>query len=673
MVVEKQEGLTRVFHAATKHEGNPVLKRDKLWEGGEPNPGPYLYGTVMWDEGKLRMWYHCYHNGAYFNCYAESPNGLSWTKPNLGIVEYKGTKDNNLFLTVSPDPKENPPYGSSGQCHNPSVIKRPWERDPAKRYALFCYGADYRHARVAFSPDGLRWQFASETAQKALFASGDVLNFFYDPYRTRYVATWKTANRRGRAVGVACSADGLAWTKPAEGPVFVADDSDPDATQIYGMPVFPYQGLYIGLPWVYRSRWFKYGSYTDTRMYEVERDSPCAVDVQLAWSWDLINWTRPPDRQPFIPRGKKGEFDSDMIYTARAPVQMGDELWFYYGGWDGPHNSAKAAANIGLATLRLDGFCSMHAGDREGGFISRREVFSVPRVFINARTVGEGYVMAELLDRDNNVVPGFSRQDCLTFKGDSVRRVLKWETDRFPDPLAEGDKKIRFFLKNADLYSYLPDQTTSPATVVYVPAENGGLLASDERLPAATRFQMGGKVSGYKVVTEGGFTYGDLHSVAAEKTSACFWRDVDWTDDDDWCMEAWYRVVDMGTEPNYGLATIMTPDSGRSAAMYLSDKAVGVLSTDGLVHKTLKTVDMNTTGGFHWYRMIHSGGASGTLTLFVEGKEVLRMPYADLFVRTDRGVNIMFGPNAAHCEGRMHVAKFGYRIGSTQPIFGPVR
>ena len=455
MVVEKQEGLTRTFHPAEKYQGNPVIRKDKPWEGTAAYEGPYLYGTILSDEGRLRMWYHC-HSGGYYNCYAESQDGISWTKPNLGLLDFKGSKDNNLFLTVTQDPDEKPPNKGSGQCHNPSVIKRPWEKDPEKRYALFCYGVDYRKARVAFSPDGLHWKFEPETAKKALFPSGDVLNFFYDPYKKRYVATWKTANRRGRAAGVAVSNDGLTWTKPVEGPVFVADDLDPDATQVYGMPVFPYQGMYIGLPWIYSSRWFKYGTYTDKRMYDVEKDSPCTMDVQLAWSWDLVNWTRPPDRAEFIPRGHPGDFDSTMIYTARAPVQVGDRLYFYFGGWNGPHNNPKSEAAIGLATLRLDGFCSMRASENEGWLISRREALVKPEVTINAKTAQGGSIVAEILDTENKVLPGFSREDCTAFEGDSVRHVLRWKKAEFDESQREGDKKFRFYLRNADLYSYIP-------------------------------------------------------------------------------------------------------------------------------------------------------------------------------------------------------------------------
>ena len=60
-------------------------------------------------------------------------------------------------------------------------------------------------------------------------------------------------------------------------------------------------------------------------------------------------------------------------------------------------------------------------------------------------------------------MPGFSRQDCQPFAGDSVRGTLTWKTAQLPEAQRPADKKIRFFLKNADLYSYLPDQTGAPA------------------------------------------------------------------------------------------------------------------------------------------------------------------------------------------------------------------
>lgn len=461
-VVEDQAGLDRVFHSPEKHASNPVVPKDKSWEGPPGRGGPYLYGTVMRQGERLRMW-HQIGGGGNRNGYAESVDGIVWTKPNLGLVAIRGSTENNVFLWTTQNPNEDPPYKKNGQCHNPCVIHRPWEEDPAKRYALFCYSPDYRKARAAFSPDGLRWTFVPETADEALFPSSDVLNFFHDPYQERYVATVKTGSRRGRAVTMALSKDGLDWERPVPGPVFVADDLDPDATQVYGMPVFPYQGLYIGQPWIYHARWFKEGRYTDKRMGEAEKGSACTVDVQLSWSWDLINWTRPPGREPFIPLGAEGEFDSHMIYTATGPVQVRDRLYFYYGGWNGPHDTREREAAIGLAALRLDGFCSLRAGPEEGWLISRRESFNTPAVIINARTKDEGYVVAEILDRHDRVMKGFSRSECLSFVGDATRHRLTWKKTAFDESQLEGDKKLRFYLRRAELYSYLPEGVSASA------------------------------------------------------------------------------------------------------------------------------------------------------------------------------------------------------------------
>ncbi len=448
-VLEDQRNLTRVFHSAEKHPGNPVIRADRPWEASSAITGPYVYGTVLRDEGKLRLWYQVLNKGNHVG-YAESQDGVTWTKPDLGIIEINGSKANNLVVSAFQ------PEVCGGECHNPGVIRCPNPSESQKRYALYGFDGTAGHARVAFSPDGLHWRYDAETEKRPLFTSSDVVNFFYDPYHSRYAVTWKTRNRRGRAAGVAWSADGLTWTKPIDGPVFVADDLDPEPTQIYGMPVFAYQGLYIGQPWLYRARYFKYGDYSVNKLHEAQEDSPRTMEVQMAWSWDLINWTRPPQRAQFIPRGDKGQWDAGMIYTARAPVVVGDKLYFYYGGCDGLHDDNRVHVAIGLATLRLDGFCSMQAGASEGSLITRREPFREPAVTLNARTAPGGYVTAEILDRRGRVLPGFSRQDCASFSGDAVAHVLKWKSAQFGPAQKASDYKLRFWLKDADLFSYLP-------------------------------------------------------------------------------------------------------------------------------------------------------------------------------------------------------------------------
>ena len=441
MVTEESHRLERLFHSAEKHPGNPVVPHTREWEGW----GPYLYGTVLPSGSKLRMWYQCLarENRKLKSrvCYAESEDGLSWEKPGLGLVPHDGSADTNII--------------AEDECSIASVFDRPDHPEVNDRWLVIGYGK--QGPRAAYSADGLRFRWDEERDSAALFSSSDVVNAFYDPVHQRNVATWKSMNRRHRAVGVAWSTDVRQWHKPIDGPVFAADDLDPDATQIYGMPVFPYQGCYIGLPWIYHARYMKYGDWTAKRMYEAQEGSPRTVDIQLAWSWDLINWTRPPEREPFIALGAAGEFDCGSIYTARSPVRRDGKLLFYYGGFDKVHDEKRPSGAIGLATIREDGFCSMCAADTEGWLLSRRELLDAPEIRINARVASGGYVIAEIVDRHDHVITGFTRNECRRFEGDSTDYLLTWTTGAFPAGAAP-DKKIRFFLRNAEIYSYMPLQ-----------------------------------------------------------------------------------------------------------------------------------------------------------------------------------------------------------------------
>jgi len=666
-VVEQQRHVRRVFHAVQKHPANPLLTKDHPWEGR----GPYLYGTVMWDGGKLRMWYHHPNPTGMWNSYAESTDGLAWTKPALGLIDYQGSKQNNLFATRSLNPVPKPPK-DFGQCHNPSVIHQPWHPDPEKRYALYCFSYEYYKPRVAFSLDGLKWKFVPMADGKGLFASGDVVNFFHDPYQGRYVATWKTATSRGRAVGVATSPDGLEWTKPQNGAVMYADDLDPDETQLYGMPVFPYQGYYLGLPWIYHARWPKDRQSSNANLSAAEKKSPCTMDVQFAWSRDLTRWNRTPERGVFIPRGEADAFDSGMVYSARAPVVVDDKLYFYYGGFNGPHKvqPKPPQAAIGVGVLRIDGFCSMQAGDQEGSLITRPEMLESPRVTINAKTSPQGHVVAEILDADWNVLEGFSKADCIPFEGDNVRHVMRWKSKSFTPEQMSVEKHLRFYIKDADLYSYISTDAAEPATVIYDPST--GMLPSDPRNRLSQQFQMRGDAAGFRIAEEGSLAYLDMHSVRGEKTHACFGKTANWNDATDWRVEMWSRIADQGTEPVYGFATFIQPPSGRNVSLYLSDKAVGLMTTQGGEHIVLKSVPLDTTDRFRWYSVSHTGGRTGTITLAVDGKETIRLPFADFHQRGKTQANVVFGPNASDQEGRMHVAKFAYRFGNAKQLLGPI-
>ena len=446
-----QQGLRRVFHPAQKHPNNPVIRPTEPWEGGRP----YVHGTVLCDQGRLRMWYlmnadcpRC----RYRNGYAESTDGLVWEKPKLGLCDYQGSKENNLVLTD----KE-----VVALALNLNVIKRPWIGDPGGRYIAFFNSLATKPLtpRFALSEDGIHWTVSPAVVNG--LRSGDELRVCYDPYRWRYVATCKCVKeRRGRAVSLATSLDGVQWQGIEAGqPLVYSLETGNQANQIYEMPLFAYQGLYLGLPDIYHAAWPDHDRVSDEEMVAAEEGSPTTSEVEIAWSRDLAHWLRPPGAGtcPFIPLGPQGAFDCGLVMgAANTPVVMGDELWFYYGGWDGPHRILTQRAAIGLATLRLDGFASMQADAQEGWLVTPVETFSEPRVTINAQVAPGGQIVAELLDQNGQPVAGFDRQNCEPFQGDSVRQVLKWKEAGKGHLPPGGRMRIRFLLRNAELYSYLP-------------------------------------------------------------------------------------------------------------------------------------------------------------------------------------------------------------------------
>lgn len=106
--IESIENLERVVNRPKKYP-TPVLVADRPWEGERAQ----AWGSVIVEpHGLLRIWYFAFNTerrkeeldrGGY--CYAESRDGIHWQKPELGVVEFRGSKRNNLFYTCAPDGK----------------------------------------------------------------------------------------------------------------------------------------------------------------------------------------------------------------------------------------------------------------------------------------------------------------------------------------------------------------------------------------------------------------------------------------------------------------------------------------------------------------------------------------------------------------------------------------
>jgi len=99
--VHHVSNLTSTFTEPKKCTNNPVIRADQPWE---KDAAFVDSGLVLYDEKEklFKAWYQggaCYGPDDNSNmCYATSQDGVVWTKPSLGLVDFEGSKDNNIVL-----------------------------------------------------------------------------------------------------------------------------------------------------------------------------------------------------------------------------------------------------------------------------------------------------------------------------------------------------------------------------------------------------------------------------------------------------------------------------------------------------------------------------------------------------------------------------------------------
>lgn len=438
-LVASKDKVVRTYHPFEKDPRNPLIKADRPWEGNNV----YLYGTVLPNESGpgYRMWYHALPetkgDDAYRLLYATSRDGITWEKPNLGVVEYKGSKANNIFIR------------RGTRDHIPSIIHTPWEKDPQRQYLMINYDGDKAGGYVAaWSPDGLHW---TDAADKAVFTKGgDVGQFLYDFHKNEYVGYVKNnasvSEMRRRAVARISSKDPLSWPNPY---LVLAPDTFDDRwakgiqrTSFYGLSAFAYESMYLGFVWVFRADDEAQGYF----------DGP--IFCELVTSRDGVHWMRQQgDRVPILPVGTGQAWDRGMVFSATQPLVIDGKLWLYYGGVDGTHLPQKDQpwhSGIGLATLRKDGFASLDAQGGTGTVTTRRLVGARGPLRVNY--TAKGSLRVEVLDETGKALPGYGRDDCDPLTGDSIDATVGWKGRK---TLPAGRPiRLRFTLDNASLYSF---------------------------------------------------------------------------------------------------------------------------------------------------------------------------------------------------------------------------
>ncbi|HEY7119579.1 MAG TPA: hypothetical protein VH475_23505 [Tepidisphaeraceae bacterium] len=458
-LIASMTGVTRSINPVTKHPANPILWPTEEWE----DPMALLYGSVLRDGGQYRMWYMTGAGVAY----AQSDDGVRWTKPAMDLVSVGGHKTNLLWKkrNVRAGPDAFPNYYELFGVHRDDR-----DPDPARRYKMGFLDIEWNHSGpggdpfhrgqrrglgVATSPDGIHWTLADPWATEAI--CDGATHWMFDPARQRYVlygrtrkeppevaAAWSKYDwfakwHSARAVARVESADFLKWdfTKPDTAPVVMtADLHDPPGTEIYSLKVFPYEGIYIGLVQVFHAT-----------------PDDATLDVQLAVSRDGVRFTRVGDRRtPFIPLGGVGGWDRfNQSLANNDPIAVGDELRFYYAGrtyrhgpYSGPDKGPNRAG-IGMASIPRDRFVALEASFDGGQIVTKPLMIKGQTLHINA-VCRFGQILVELLDPAGRPI---AKSKPITQDGLDIPVI--WESD-VREHLARP-MVLRVSLKNARLFA----------------------------------------------------------------------------------------------------------------------------------------------------------------------------------------------------------------------------
>jgi len=460
--VEDSQNVVRSVCQATKHSANPVLPLGRADEWDASHASPWASRTVLYDpEDRL---FKCWYNGTdistdryWASGYAISEDGVYWTKPRLGLIEYNGSKDNNIVCRgMGP------------------VLKDDDEPDERRRYKAILKGPEPQEQhgiRAAYSPDGIHWtEQAPFIMPEWVHKTPDIVVFLKDhqdpnPER-RYKLVWQQgydSNKPGlkkkvRAKCLAFSPDGEHFTASRDNP-FLHPNDGPEHENHFLM-LAPYEGFWV-LP--YECGWYApndqglFGQYT--------------ADVRLAVSTDGEHFTRVNPYQKLIPRGRHGEWDDCLLVISDKLIILDDTIYLYYCGqgeeWTSWPLENKASgfrfervgsirlSRMGLATLRLDGWTCLETADREiPGSATTAPIDLTDkkvRLIVNVSQVqaNRSFVQVEVLDAATaRPIEGLGQGDCQRIEADSVRAAVTWRDKSLADVRANRIK-LRFCISGA--------------------------------------------------------------------------------------------------------------------------------------------------------------------------------------------------------------------------------
>jgi len=425
--------------------GEKLIVCDKPWE--QFYAGGYM--SVVQEGDLLRMWYECGDQDKFGGvAYAFSTDGgATWTKPSLGVIEYRGSTDNNLVVVG---------------VHGTTVFRNRPDAPEDQQYVLFSGNPN----RLYVSPDGIHWtpygkepflDLAAITdtptmkefhldSQNVMFWDARIGQYVVYP-RINFRSDPKVDRNFHRTFGYAASSDLDSFPLPTV--VLQRDERDPLTMDFYTTGVTRYEDaadVYVMFPTPY----YHYPSPPHP-----SNDGP--IDLQFAVSRDGVNWMR-PDRRPIVRQGMEGRWNGGNHYAGYGITRHGDELSIYFVGQDITHAGYKKRGyirgTITRAIYRLDGFMSADAAYEGGELTTPVIVHDGDRLVLNMDGSAGGWIKVELLDESGEPIPGFTESEADLLAGNMLNRLVTWRGSHDVGDLRGKPIRMRLVMRDVKLYAF---------------------------------------------------------------------------------------------------------------------------------------------------------------------------------------------------------------------------
>ncbi|MDF2723751.1 MAG: hypothetical protein K0Q59_3426 [Paenibacillus sp.] len=431
-LIEDLRGLRLSLNKPERKE--IALELNRPWEGSN---GTYF--TALQDEEKVRLYYRGYMAPGAQDisdeqrvCYAESADGIHFTRPELGLYAFDGSTRNNIvfqgplahnftpFLDRSPHavPKER--YKAVGGTGTITAAK-----NDGSLYGLT-------------SPDGIHWR---EIEQRLIGGGGfDSQNVaFWDPNAQAY----RCYNRyfhggKYRAVQSCSSPDFIHWSEQQHNEY--EDDAPMEHFYTNATIVCPgAEHMYLAFPKRFVPGRKKIASHAETGL----------SDTCFMTSRDGVRWNRTFMEAWLRPGRDDRNWTDRSNMVAFGCIETGPDEFSLYATehyrWD--------SNRLRRLSVRKHGFASVSSSYAGGEMVTRPIVLEGDRLHLNYSTSAAGFIRVEVQDAEGRALPGFTLEDAEPLFGDNVEEPFHWKGGVSLSALRGYTIRLRFEMRDADLYA----------------------------------------------------------------------------------------------------------------------------------------------------------------------------------------------------------------------------